>query len=134
MTFQEYFESLGKDEEKWGKPFAALLGALWAQHELEIPAIGGKDSMSGTFEDIHVPPTLAAFAVDVMKADCAVSPEFKYPGNKVYLVPAPKDSQDLPIFAKMRRNWEKISQMTAGKKVSYVYHDVIGNIYKHLND
>lgn len=117
LTFQEYFESLGKNPEKWGKPFAALLGALWAQHELEIPAIGGKDSMSGTFEDIHVPPTLAAFAVDVLKADHAVSPEFKYPGDKVYLVPAPKDEQDLPCFAKMRENWAKICEMTAGKKV-----------------
>lgn len=117
LTFQEYFESLGKDPEKWGQPFAALIGALWAQHELEIPAIGGKDSMSGTFEDIHVPPTLAAFAVDVMKADHAVSPEFKYAGNKVYLVPAPKDDQDLPQFAKLRRNWARISAMTAEKKV-----------------
>lgn len=128
LTFQEYFESLGKDPKKWGNPFAALIGALWAQHELEIPAIGGKDSMSGTFEDIHVPPTLAAFAVDVMKADCAVSPEFKYPGNKVYLVPAPKDSQDLPIFAKMRHNWEKISQMTAGKKVFAAQSVGVGGI------
>ncbi|SFT49454.1 phosphoribosylformylglycinamidine synthase [Selenomonas sp. GACV-9] len=128
LTFQEYFESLGKDPKKWGNPFAALIGALWAQHELEIPAIGGKDSMSGTFEDLHVPPTLAAFAVDVMKADCAVSPEFKYPGNKVYLVPAPKDSQDLPVFAKMRKNWDKISQMTAGKKVFSAQSIGVGGI------
>ena len=66
LTFQEYFESLGSDSKKWGKPFAALLGALWAQHQLEVPAIGGKDSMSGTFMDLTVPPTLASFAVDVM--------------------------------------------------------------------
>ena len=128
LTFQEYFESLGKSPEKWGKPFAALIGALWAQHELEIPAIGGKDSMSGTFEDIHVPPTLAAFAVDVLKADGAVSPEFKYPGDKVYIVPAPKDEQDLPCFAKMRQNWEKISEMTAGKKVFAAQSIGIGGI------
>lgn len=128
LTFQEYFESLGKDPEKWGQPFAALIGALWAQHELEIPAIGGKDSMSGTFEDIHVPPTLAAFAVDVMKADHAVSPEFKYAGNKVYLVPAPKDDQDLPQFAKLRRNWAKISAMTAEKKVFAAQSIGVGGI------
>ena len=128
LTFQEYFESLGKDPEKWGKPFAALIGALWAQHELEIPAIGGKDSMSGTFEDIHVPPTLAAFAVDVMKAENAVSPEFKYAGNKVYLVPAPKDDQDLPLFGKMRHNWKKISEMTAGHKVFAAQSIGVGGI------
>lgn len=117
LTFQEYFESLGKDPAKWGNPMAALLGALWAQHELEIPAIGGKDSMSGTFENIHVPPTLAAFAVDVIKADHAVSPEFKYAGNKVYVVPAPKDTQDLPKFMDMRANWAKVADMTAEKKI-----------------
>ena len=128
LTFQEYFESLGKDPEKWGKPFAALIGALWAQHELEIPAIGGKDSMSGTFEDIHVPPTLAAFAVDVMQADQAVSPEFKYPNNKVYLVPARKDAQDLPQFAQMRRSWAKISAMTAEKKVFAAQSVGVGGI------
>ena len=128
LTFQEYFESLGKSPEKWGKPFAALIGALWAQHELEIPAIGGKDSMSGTFENIHVPPTLAAFAVDVLRADCAISPEFKYPGNKVYIVPAPKDEQDLPLFDRMRQNWAKISEMTAERKVFAAQSVGIGGI------
>ena len=82
LTFQEYFESLGKDSYKWGKPFSALLGALWAQHQLEIPAIGGKDSMSGTFEHLTVPPTLVSFAVDVMKASNTVSSEFKYAGTR----------------------------------------------------
>ena len=117
LTFQEYFESMGKDPAHWGKPFAALLGALWAQHALEIPAIGGKDSMSGTFENIHVPPTLAAFAVDVMQADHAVSPEFKYAGNKVWLVPCPKDDQDLPVFKRLRLNFSKIEAMTAKRQV-----------------
>ena len=117
LTFQEYFESLGKDPKKWGRPFSALLGALCAQHELGIPAIGGKDSMSGTFEDITVPPTLTAFAVDVMKADNAVSPEFKFVGNKVYAVPAPKDEYDMPVFAKLRHNFAQISALIASKKV-----------------
>ena len=117
LTFQEYFESLGKDSEKWGKPFSALLGALWAQHEMGIPAIGGKDSMSGTFEDLTVPPSLAAFAVDVMPADRAVSPEFKFAGNKVYMVPVPKDSFDLPVFAALKRNFAAISRLMDEKKV-----------------
>ncbi|MBR1694914.1 MAG: phosphoribosylformylglycinamidine synthase, partial [Selenomonas sp.] len=128
LTFQEYFESLGKDEEKWGKPFAALLGALWAQHELEIPAIGGKDSMSGTFEDIHVPPTLAAFAVTTLKASDAVSPEFKYPGNKVYLVPAPKDEQDLPDFPKMRKRWSLVTDLMEKHRVFAAQSIGVGGI------
>jgi len=128
LTFQEYFESLGKDEEKWGKPFAALLGALWAQHELEIPAIGGKDSMSGTFEDIHVPPTLAAFAVTTLKASDAVSPEFKYPGNKVYLVPAPKDEQDLPDFPKMRKRWALVTDLMEKHRVFAAQSIGVGGI------
>ena len=128
LTFQEYFESLGKDPAKWGNPFAALIGALWAQHELGIPAIGGKDSMSGTFEHIHVPPTLAAFAVDVMKADAAVSPEFKQAGSRVYIVPAEKDAQDLPVFPKLRANFEKIRQLTAAGKVRAAQSIGVGGI------
>ena len=128
LTFQEYFESLGKDPAKWGNPFAALIGALWAQHELGIPAIGGKDSMSGTFEHIHVPPTLAAFAVDVMKADAAISPEFKQAGSHVYAVPAEKDAQDLPVFPKLRANFEKIRQLTATGKVRAAQSIGVGGI------
>ena len=108
---------LGKGSEKWGDPFAALRGALWAQHQLKIPAIGGKDSMSGTFEHIHVPPTLAAFAVDVLPADRAVSAEFKYADNKVYAVPCRKDKMDLPVFDQLNKNFAKISALTAAKKV-----------------
>ncbi len=117
LTFQEYFESLGTDSKKWGKPFAALLGALWAQHQLEIPAIGGKDSMSGTFMDLTVPPTLASFAVDVMRADNAVSPEFKFSGSKVYYVPAEKDELAMPNFPKLRAAYEKVSRFIAARKV-----------------
>ena len=117
MTFQEYFESLGRDAAKWGKPFSALLGALWAQHQFEIPAIGGKDSMSGTFMDMTVPPTLTAFAVDVMKADNAISPEFKYVGNKVYYVESPRNEFEMPDFTYLKKAYSKISQMIAEKKV-----------------
>ena len=117
LTFQEYFESLGTDSRKWGRPFAALLGALWAQHQMEIPAIGGKDSMSGTFMDLTVPPTLTSFAVDVMKVDNALSPEFKVAGSKVYYVPMPKDKLAMPDFRKLRDTYEKVSNFIAAKKV-----------------
>ena len=117
LTLQEYFESLGTDPKKWGKPFAALLGALWAQHGLGIPAIGGKDSMSGTFMDRHVPPTLAAFAVAVTPAKRIVSAEFKFPGSVVYAVPCPKDGYDMPNFKRLNDNFEKISRLMAGHKV-----------------
>ena len=116
LTLQEYFEHLGTDPKKWGKPFAALLGALHAQHEMGIPAIGGKDSMSGTFENLNVPPTLVAFAVATVHADDVISPEFKYPNNKVIMVPVPYDAQDLPVFARLNANFEKIHHLIAGKK------------------
>ena len=86
LTFQEYFERLGKESSRWGKPFMALLGALEAQVEFETPAIGGKDSMSGTFKDIDVPPTLISFAVTTEKTQNIVSSEFKTSGNYIYLV------------------------------------------------
>ena len=128
LTFQEYFESLGKEPERWGKPLAALLGALWAQHELFLPAIGGKDSMSGTFMDMHVPPTLVSFAVGVMRSEQAISPEFKYVGNKVYAVPCPRDEQDLPIFRKLRENFKKIHEMAASRKIFSAASIGIGGI------
>ena len=128
LTFQEYFEHLGKDAEKWGSPFIALLGALWAQHEMGVPAIGGKDSMSGTFEHIHVPPTLASFAVAAMKADRAVSPEFKHAGSKVYLVPAPKDDEDLPDFKALCRGFREIHAMAEAKKIFAMQSVGVGGI------
>lgn len=117
LTLQEFFESLGEDPTAWGKPFAALLGALWAQHELEIPAIGGKDSMSGTFMDLKVPPSLAAFAVGVLPASQAVSSEFKYPGSTVYMFTAPKDIKDMPVFARYRKAYAKLNELMRGHKI-----------------
>ena len=117
LTLQEYFERLGTDPKKWGRPFAALLGALRAQYELGIPAIGGKDSMSGTFEHLSVPPTLVAFAVTTVRADEVISPEFKCPDNKIIMVPAAYDAQDLPVFAQLRTNFSKIYNLIADKKV-----------------
>lgn len=119
LTLQEYFEKLGKDPEKWGKPFSALLGAYYAQKKLGIPAIGGKDSMSGTFMDLHVPPTLVAFAVDVVKTDHVVSQEFKKPGSQVVLVSASRDENELPDFEQLTRNYTKINALIrSGKALS----------------
>ncbi len=116
LTLQEYFERLGTDPKKWGKPFAALLGALYAQHEMGIPAVGGKDSMSGTFEALNVPPTLVAFAVAPVHADEVISPEFKYPANRVVMIPVPRDAQDLPVFPRLNTNFAKIHQLIASQK------------------
>ena len=111
LTLQEYFEKLGKDPEKWGKPMSALLGAFYAQMMLGIPAIGGKDSMSGTFKDINVPPTLVAFAVDVAEADKIVSQEFKKAGSTVVLLRADRNSEDLPEFGKLHRINSKVYEL-----------------------
>lgn len=111
LTLQEYFEKLGKDPEKWGKPTAALLGALYAQRKLSIPAIGGKDSMSGTFKDINVPPTLVAFAVDVAEADRIVSQEFKKAGSPVVLLRAYRDSEELPDFDRLNMIYGKAHEL-----------------------
>ncbi|MHB1392341.1 MAG: phosphoribosylformylglycinamidine synthase [Clostridia bacterium] len=111
LTLQEYFEKLGKDPEKWGKPMSALLGAFYAQMMLGIPAIGGKDSMSGTFKDINVPPTLVAFAVDVAEADKIVSQEFKKDGSSVVLLRADRNSEDLPDFERLHKINAKVYEL-----------------------
>ncbi len=86
FTFQEYFEKLGKDSTRWGKPLSALLGAFWMQKEFKLASLGGKDSMSGTFKDMHVPPTIVSFAITTQNASHIISPEFKKKGNYIYLV------------------------------------------------
>ena len=96
LTFQEYFERLGKDEKRWGKPLAALLGAFQAQLDLGIGAIGGKDSMSGSFENLDVPPTLVSFAVTTGKAQQVVSPELKAADHTLCLVTPEQDENGLP--------------------------------------
>ena len=102
LTFQEYFERLHDKPERWGKPAAALLGALTAQLNLGLPSIGGKDSMSGSFEDLDVPPTLVSFAVTMTTASGTVSGAFKYAGNSAVLLPIPEDEETgLP-------NWEAL--------------------------
>lgn len=111
LTLQEYFEKLGTDPEKWGKPFGALLGAFYAQKKLEIPAIGGKDSMSGTFMNMHVPPTLVAIAVNVTRADKVVSQEFKKAGSQVVIVTALRDEHEVPDFEQLSQNYCKITEL-----------------------
>ncbi len=119
LTFQEYFEHPGKDGKRWGKPLAALLGAFKAQLELGIGSIGGKDSMSGTFEDLDVPPTLVSFAVTTEKTSDIVTNEFKKAGNKVVLLRPEYDENDLPVTESLIALFDKVtSLMRSGKAVS----------------
>jgi phosphoribosylformylglycinamidine synthase len=111
LTFQEYFEKLGTDKEKWGKPFAALIGAFKAQMEMNVAAIGGKDSMSGTFMDISVPPTLVSFAVDVTKTGNIISPEFKSAGNKIVYLPAKRDKYNLPDYDYIKKLFDLVTDL-----------------------
>jgi phosphoribosylformylglycinamidine synthase len=111
LTLQEYFERLGQDAVKWGKPFSALLGALHAQEQFSIPAIGGKDSMSGTFKELTVPPTLVAFAVNVVQANRVISPEFKEIGSRIIRIPLVRDAYELPDFPVVCQNYANITQL-----------------------
>ena len=119
LSFQEYFLKPGHDPARWGQPLAALLGAFEAQKELGIAAIGGKDSMSGTFEHIDVPPTLVSFAVTTGKTGEVVSPEFKAAGHKVVLLSPEYDETGLPVTASLQSVFAKVnSLMRTGKVVS----------------
>ncbi len=119
LTFQEYFERPGKDPARWGKPLSALLGAFKAQMELKIPAIGGKDSMCGSFENLDVPPTLVSFAVTTDKIKNIKSPEFKNAGNKVYLIAPNYDENGLPETASLLEVFDKVNKLLClGKAVS----------------
>ena len=118
FSYQEYFERM-TDRKSWGKPLAALMGALKMQVELGLPSIGGKDSMSGTFEHINVPPMLMAFGITTVDADQVISPEFKWEGNKVYLVKHTPLQNRMPDTEQLKRNWTFIhEQIEAGNIVS----------------
>ena len=134
LSFQEYFPSLRQDPERWGRPLAALLGAFEAQVNLGIGAIGGKDSMSGTFEDIDVPPTLISFAVTTDKVQDIISPEFKGSGHKVVML-TPETEKDnssvgagLPRPASLVRVWEKTADLVHQGKVAAAYTPGIGGV------
>ncbi|PIE46076.1 MAG: phosphoribosylformylglycinamidine synthase [Gammaproteobacteria bacterium] len=106
FSFQEYFERLGDNPDKWGKPFASLLGAFSACADFELAAIGGKDSMSGSFGDLHVPPTLIAFAVSHLDAKRVISPELKSPGNYLYYIKHQQLSDGTPDFEQLKQNYQ----------------------------
>lgn len=128
LSFQEYFEKLGKEPKKWGKPVSAVLGALDAQLDLEIAAIGGKDSMSGTFEDISVPPTLISFAVTTDKVENIISSEFKKSGSKVYLITPQHNEWGLPKGDSLRENFKEIHRLIVDKKIISSYTVGMGGV------
>ena len=121
MSFQEYFGHMYTDPKRWGQPFSALLGALKAQQELEIGAIGGKDSMSGTFEDIDVPPTLVAFSVSTCKASEAVSDEWKGAGHHVYVLKPSYDAYGNPDWESVRNTFDAMESIIKDKKALSVW-------------
>ena len=124
FTFQEYFQRMTEDPIRWGQPFAALLGAYNAQMGFGLPSIGGKDSMSGTFneedgKEVNVPPTLVSFAVDVASEKTAISPEFKTAGNKIVVFKIEKDAYDLPVYSQITEGYGKLFEdIKAGRIVS----------------
>ena len=128
LTFQEYFERLGKDPKRWGKPMAALLGAFQAQMDLGIGAIGGKDSMSGSFEKLDVPPTLVSFAVTTGKTGQVVSPEFKAPGHTVCLLETEYDENGLPKTDSLLKNFAAVTELLRSGKAVAAYTPGMGGV------
>ncbi len=128
LTFQEYFEKLLRDEEKWGKPFAALLGAYKAQMDLGLPAIGGKDSMSGSFGELNVPPTLVSFAVGLEKASRIISPEFKNIGSTLVLMKGEKLEDGTLEIDGFKNNLEKLYKLIGEEKVVSAYSLKFGGV------
>ncbi len=121
LTFQEYFKRLGEDKERWGQPVAALLGAYQAQLGFGLAAIGGKDSMSGTFNDIDVPPTLVSFAVDVAKTKDIITPELKKPGNRLIRICLPTDAYKLPIYSEVKKVYKRIHRLIQKGAIKSAY-------------
>ncbi len=134
FTFQEYFRRMTEDPHRWSHPFTALLGAYSAQLGFGLPSIGGKDSMSGTFEDIDVPPTLVSFAVDVAKERDIITPELKRAGSKLVWLRIPTDENDLPVYEKVMEQYGKFSDDIQNGKIISAYvpdrHGVIAAVSK----
>ena len=122
LTLQEYFPKLGNDPKRWGLPFASLLGAFRVQHELRLAAIGGKDSMSGSFNDLDVPPTLVSFALAPGLASLALSPEFKKAGSTVSIVEIPVLANGLPDFAALKQTAEALHNLNKAGKIISLHH------------
>ena len=117
FSYQEYFERMTKDPHSWGKPLSALLGALKMQLALELPSIGGKDSMSGTFEDLNVPPTLIAFGITTVPASQVISPELKAAGNKLYLIKHTPLANHMPDTDALKSNWDFVRSAVADGRI-----------------
>ena len=121
FTFQEYFRRMSEEPSRWSQPFAALLGAYDAQLGFGLPSIGGKDSMSGTFNEIDVPPTLVSFAVDVAKSGQVMTPELKQPGDKLVLFELEKDDFDIPVYEDVMALYEQIQKLIWEKTAVAAY-------------
>ncbi|BCN30171.1 phosphoribosylformylglycinamidine synthase [Anaeromicropila herbilytica] len=121
FTFQEYFRRLGNDKKRWGEPFAALLGAYEAQMRLDLASIGGKDSMSGSFGDIDVPPTLVSFAVDVANYNDIITPELKTSGNKLIKFTITRDEYSLPVYEDIMNLYDEIHRLIINKSIVSAY-------------
>ena len=134
FTFQEYFCRMTEDPERWSQPFAALLGAYKAQIAYGLPSIGGKDSMSGTFEHIDVPPTLVSFAVDIAKEGDIITPELKKAGNKLVWMKIEKDEYELPVYEQVMDQYGKFADDIHNGKIVSAYaldrHGVIAAVSK----
>ena len=128
LTFQEYFERTQNDPKRWGKPMAALLGAFKAQLEMGCGSIGGKDSMSGTFENIDVPPTLVSFAVSTANADKIVSTEFKSAGSEVIMITPEYDENGLPKFDSIKECFDKVEKIISDGRANAIWTNGYGGI------
>ena len=132
LTFQEYFERLNRDPEKFGRPFAALVGAFRAQNALEAAAIGGKDSMSGTFNELSVPPTLVSFAIAPHKASQVLSPEFKAAGDSVYYFAAERDAGGNPSYGSIRAMWGQVHALAQEGRIKAAWAVTTGGVAEGL--
>ncbi len=128
LTFQEYFERMGTDPKRWGKPMAALLGAFMAQKQMKIGAIGGKDSMSGSFEHLDVPPTLVSFAITTEQVDNILANEFKDAGHKVVLLQPELDAEGLPVIDSLLALFDTVHELTASGKALAAYTPTYGGV------
>lgn len=132
FTFQEYFERLENDKQKWAKPFSALLGAFTTLKHFNLAAIGGKDSMSGTYQDIHVPPTLVSFAVNTSTVEQVISPEFKEPGNYLYLINHSPDRIKLPDYEVLEDNFQFVHENIKNKNIVSAFALEFGGLAEGL--
>jgi phosphoribosylformylglycinamidine synthase len=133
FSFQEFFRRLEKDPKRWGEPLAALLGAYEAQMKLELPSIGGKDSMSGTFNDIDVPPTLVSFAVNMATSKDVITAELKSPGNVLVRFKLSRDSFDLPVYEKLKALYSNLYKLMKDKKAVSAYAIGFGGIIEAVS-